>query len=140
MEHHSIVGLDIAKSVFQVHRTDLSGKVLERRTLRRGALLKYFTSLPPALIGIEACAGAHHWARSFQALGHDVRLFARFTAMGPFARISSAMHRTRIFERLPDFGHDSFPGGLTNQPWFGPVVAVAVIGVVVIGVQQWKKK
>jgi len=76
MEHHSIVGLDIAKSVFQVHRTDLSGKVLERRTLRRGALLKYFTSLPPALIGIEACAGAHHWARSFQALGHDVRLIA----------------------------------------------------------------
>jgi transposase len=76
MDHHSIIGLDIAKSVFQVHRTDPSGKVLERRTLRRGALLAYFEKLPPSLIGLEACASAHHWARSLAALGHDVRLIA----------------------------------------------------------------
>ncbi len=76
MKHHSIVGLDIAKSVFQVHRTDRSGAVLERRSLRRGALLAYFAKLPPSLIGLEACAGAHHWARSLQALGHEVRLIA----------------------------------------------------------------
>lgn len=74
MEHNSIVGLDIAKSVFQIHRTDASGAVLERRQLRRGALLQYFAELAPSLIGLEACASAHHWARSLQALGHVVRL------------------------------------------------------------------
>lgn len=74
MTHHSIVGLDIAKSAFQVHRTDASGAVLERRQLRRSALLKYFAELAPSLIGLEACASAHHWARSLAALGHVVRL------------------------------------------------------------------
>ena len=49
---------------------------MERRSLRRGALLAYFAKLPPSLIGLEACAGAHHWARSLQALGHEVRLIA----------------------------------------------------------------
>ena len=76
MEHDSIIGLDIAKSVFQVHRTDASGAVLELRTLRRGALLGYFAKLPASLVGLEACAGAHHWARSISALGHEVRLIA----------------------------------------------------------------
>ena len=76
MEHDSIIGLDIAKSVFQVHRTDGSGAVVEKRKLRRGALLAYFSELPPSLVGLEACAGAHHWARSIAALGHEVRLIA----------------------------------------------------------------
>ncbi len=76
MEHHSIVGLDIAKSVFQVHRRDPLGKVLQCRTLRRSGLLAYFAKLPPSLIGLEACASAHHWARSLGALGHEVRLIA----------------------------------------------------------------
>ncbi|MDP6516105.1 MAG: transposase [Alphaproteobacteria bacterium] len=76
MDHDSIVGLDIAKSVFQVHRTDRSGAVLECRTLRRGAVLAYFAKLPPSLVGLEACASAHHWARSLAALGHEVRLIA----------------------------------------------------------------
>ena len=76
MEHDSIIGLDIAKSVFQVHRTDASGVVLERRSVRRGALLGYFAKLPASLVGLEACASAHHWARSIAALGHEVRLIA----------------------------------------------------------------
>jgi transposase len=76
MEHHSIIGLDIAKNVFQVHRTDSSGTVLERKRLRRSGLLAYFVALPPSLVALEACASAHHWARSFQALGHEVRLIA----------------------------------------------------------------
>lgn len=76
MEHHSIIGLDIAKSSFQVHRTDLLGAVVECRKLRRSALLDYFANLPPSLIGLEACASAHHWARSLVVLGHDVRLIA----------------------------------------------------------------
>jgi len=76
MEHDSIIGLDIAKSIFQVHRTDASGAVLECRTLKRGALLGYFAKLPASLVGLEACASAHHWARSIAALGHEVRLIA----------------------------------------------------------------
>ncbi len=76
MKHHSIVGLDIAKNVFHVHRTDCSGQVLESKRLRRSALLAYFAALPPSLVALEACASAHHWARSFVALGHDVRLIA----------------------------------------------------------------
>jgi len=76
MEHDSIIGLDIAKTVFQVHRTDASGAVVECRRLRRGALLGYFAGLPASLVGLEACASAHHWARSIAALGHEVRLIA----------------------------------------------------------------
>ena len=76
MEYDSIIGLDIAKSVFQVHRTDRLGAVLECRKLRRGGLLAYFGRLPASLVGLEACASAHHWAREIGALGHEVRLIA----------------------------------------------------------------
>ncbi|PJG44982.1 IS110 family transposase [Sphingobium sp. LB126] len=68
------VGLDIAKSVFQVHGVDEDGKVVERRQLKRSQMVRYFGELPPALIGIEACGTAHHWARQLAELGHEVRL------------------------------------------------------------------
>jgi hypothetical protein len=68
------IGLDIAKSVFQVHGISATGEVLIRRQVRRGQVLKFFASLPPCLIGIEACASAHHWSRELQSLGHEVRL------------------------------------------------------------------
>ena len=68
------VGLDIAKSVFQVHAIDADGQVVVRRQLKRAQLLRFFGELPPALVGIEACSTAHHWARELQRFGHDVRL------------------------------------------------------------------
>jgi transposase len=68
------IGLDIAKSVFQVHGIDAEGVVIIRRQVRRGQVLKFFASLPPCLIGIEACASAHHWSRKLQSLGHEVKL------------------------------------------------------------------
>jgi transposase len=68
------VGLDLAKSVFQVHAIGADGEVLVRRQLRRAEVLKFFSSLPPCLVGMEACASAHHWGRELLALGHDVRL------------------------------------------------------------------
>jgi len=68
------IGLNIAKSVFQVHGVDAEGVVIIRRQVRRGQVLKFFASLPPCLIGIEACASAHHWSRELQGLGHEVRL------------------------------------------------------------------
>ena len=58
----STIGLDIAKNVFQVHGVDEEGQVIVRRQLRRGQVLKYFAKFPPCLIGMEACATAHHWA------------------------------------------------------------------------------
>ena len=68
------VGLDLAKSVFQVHGADQDGRPVVRKKLRRAQVLGFFAELPPCLIGLEACASAHYWARELQALGHEVRL------------------------------------------------------------------
>jgi transposase len=70
----AVIGLDIAKSVFQVHGVDDAGQVVIQRKLTRVRLLPFFEGLAPCLLGIEACATAHHWARQLRALGHDVRL------------------------------------------------------------------
>ena len=74
MQTITTIGLDIAKSVFQVHGVDAGGQVIIRRQLKRRHVLAFFQKLPPCLVGIEACASSHHWSREFQALGHTVRL------------------------------------------------------------------
>jgi transposase len=68
------IGLDIAKSVFQVHGVDAAGGIVIRRQLKRRHVLAFFQKLPPRLVGIEACASSHYWSRELQALGHTVRL------------------------------------------------------------------
>jgi transposase len=68
------IGLDIAKSVFQVHGIDAEDRVIIRRQLKRRYVLAFFEKLPPCLVGIEACASSHHWSRELKALGHRVRL------------------------------------------------------------------
>ena len=68
------IGLDIAKSVFQVHGVDVDGQVVIRRKLKRRYVLAFFQKVPPCLVGMEACATSHHWSRELQALGHRVRL------------------------------------------------------------------
>ena len=73
-EEVATVGLDLAKNVFQVHAIGADGAVLVRRKLRRADLIGFFTDLPSCLVGMEACASAHHWARELIALGHEVRL------------------------------------------------------------------
>jgi transposase len=70
----STIGLDIAKSVFQVHGIDGAGAVVIRKRIGRSKVLGFFANLPPCLVGIEACATAHHWGRELQALGHTVKL------------------------------------------------------------------
>src|SRR5215469_5634723 len=70
----STVGLDIAKSVFQVHGVDGAGAVVIRKRVGRAKMLEFFSTLPPCLIGIEACPTAHHWSRKLQALGHTTKL------------------------------------------------------------------
>src|SRR5476649_2954869 len=74
MQTITTIGLDIAKSVFQVHAVDGEGKIIVRRQLKRRYVLVFFQKLPPCLVGIEACASSHHWSRELQALGHTVRL------------------------------------------------------------------
>ena len=66
------IGLDIAKNVFQIHGIDATEKVVVQ--LRRGQVIAFFEALAPCLIGMEACATAHHWARELTKLGHEVRL------------------------------------------------------------------
>src|ERR1700683_3031171 len=74
MQAITTLGLDIAKSVFQVHGVDAAGNIIIRRQLKRRQVIGFFQKMPPCLIGIEACASSHHWSRELQALGHDVRL------------------------------------------------------------------
>ena len=73
MQAVTTIGLDIAKSVFQVHGIDAGGKVIIRRKLKRRYVAAFFQKLPPCLVGIEACASSHHWSRELKALGHTVR-------------------------------------------------------------------
>ena len=74
MEKIATIGLDIAKSVFQVHGVDAAGEVVVRKRLSRARVIPFFAKLPRCLVGIEACSTSHHWARELIALGHDVRL------------------------------------------------------------------
>src|ERR1700720_1554661 len=70
------IGIDLAKNVFQVHGTDERGKAVLSKVLRRSQMMQFFAQLPPCLVGMEACGGAHFWARKLTGLGHTVKLMA----------------------------------------------------------------
>jgi transposase len=74
MSEITAIGLDTAKSVFQVHGVDGNHQTVLRRQLKRRQVLPFFAKLPPCLIGIEACSASHHWSRELSRLGHTVRL------------------------------------------------------------------
>jgi transposase len=74
MGEASTIGLDIAKSVFQVHGVDADGAVVIRKRVSRARVFEFFAALPPCLVGIEACPSAHYWSRKLQGLGHTVKL------------------------------------------------------------------
>jgi transposase len=76
MDNFNVVGLDLAKSVFQVHVANTQGKKLLTKRLKRCEVLTWFAALPPSLVGMEACGGAHEWARQLQELGHQIKLMA----------------------------------------------------------------
>src|SRR5688572_23116619 len=76
MKNIKVLGIDLAKNVFQLHGTDSQGKCVLRKRLSRGKLPEYVANLPACTIGIEACAGAHHWARLFEQNGHIVKMMA----------------------------------------------------------------
>ncbi|MDT8403843.1 transposase, partial [Sulfuriflexus sp.] len=74
MSNITTVGLDLAKNVFHVMCCDAHGKIVRRKMLKRPQVLEYFANLSPCLVGMEACASAHYWARELGALGHQVKL------------------------------------------------------------------
>ncbi len=76
MNKSTTLGIDLAKSVFQLHGIDLAGKVVLRREVRRAQLMKTIAQLEPCLIGIEACGSAHYWARRFGEHGHQVKMMS----------------------------------------------------------------
>lgn len=76
MNKISVIGLDLAKNIFQVHAVDSTGVVVMRKSLSRSQMSRFFAKLPPCLIGIEACGGAHYWHRSLTQYGHTVRMMA----------------------------------------------------------------
>lgn len=86
------VGLDLAKSIFQIHGIDARGRAVLKRRIRRRGLLAFFEELPACLVGMEACSSAHHWARELVALGHDVRLVPPQYAK-PYVKRTSRMRR-----------------------------------------------
>ena len=81
----SMIGLDTAKSVFQLHGVDESGKTVLRRKLQRSEVVSYFEKLPPCTVVLEACGAAHFWARTLIGLGHDAKLIAP-EAVRPFVK------------------------------------------------------
>ena len=74
MEQITMIGIDLAKQVFQIHGVDRHGNARVRKQFRRSQLLPWLAQLPPCIVAMEACRGAHHWARRLQRMGHDVRL------------------------------------------------------------------
>src|SRR5262245_58464760 len=102
------IGLDIAKNVFQVHGVDDKGTVVIRKRLRRPDILRFFASLPPCLIGIEACSASHHWSRELIRLGHDVRLMpARYVKPYVQRGKSDALDAEAICEAVDDAVRDN---------------------------------
>src|ERR1700745_4324954 len=92
MSEITTIGLDLAKHVFQVHGVDAEGTTVVRKRLRRGQVLAFFSRIPRCVVGLEACATAHYWARELRALGHEVRLMP---ARGPRFQGSTARHPMR---------------------------------------------
>ena len=74
MSEITTIGLDLAKNVFQAHGADALGRLVLRRKLRRDQVLAFFSQLPPCVVAMEACGGAHFWGREIGKLGHEVRL------------------------------------------------------------------
>jgi hypothetical protein len=93
----SIIGLDLAKNVFQVHGADASGAILFRKRVRRAQVLEFFAAQPSCTVAMEACAGAHYWGREIGKLGHTVRLIA---PAGSVTGIGSARSGCRAVDDL----------------------------------------
>ena len=102
----STIGLDIAKSVFQVHGVDVDGTVVIRKRVSRAKVLEFFSTLPSCLVGIEACPSAHHWSRELQALGHTVRLMPPSYVKAYLKRSKNDANDAAAICEANSLGHD----------------------------------
>ena len=91
MSQVTTIGLDIAKNVFHAHGADERGAMVFSRKLTRAKLLEFFAGQPVCIVALEACGGAHHWARQLQTMGHDVRLIPP-SYVKPFVKLCSPRH------------------------------------------------
>jgi transposase len=89
------IGLDLAKSIFQVHGVDVNGRVVIRKSLRRAQMLPFFARLPSCLVGMEACGTSHYWARELIKLGHEVRLMPP-AYVKPYVKRSKTSQNERV--------------------------------------------
>src|SRR5262249_40834126 len=125
MEQATTIGLDIAKHVFQVHGADAAGHVLFRKRITRVKLLGFLAAQAPCVVAMEACAGAHYWAREIGKLGHHVRSSVH--------RVSKrhrvfACRRSILQRRQSEPGREIAPGGNPSAAGTSAVIAVEVIG------------
>ena len=97
----AVIGLDLAKNVFQVHGIDDSGQAVLKRKLRRSEVLPFFAGLAPALVGIEACHTAHYWGREIAAFGHDVRLMGRGKPLNLASTIMRYSEQSKMVTATP---------------------------------------
>lgn len=103
----TVVGLDIAKNVFQVHYVDIGTGEIINKPIKRANLLDFFANRPPCMIGMEACGGAHHWARKMRDQGHQVRLMqARFVKAFNIGNKSDAADARAIWLAVQQPGKD----------------------------------
>ncbi|EPX83585.1 Mobile element protein [Salipiger mucosus DSM 16094] len=97
------VGLNLAKNVFHVHGADDSGAVVLRKKLRRAEVPEFFAELPPCLLAMEACGGAHFWGRELAKLGHEIRIIPP-AYVKPFVKRKKMMRLTRKQSARQPFG------------------------------------
>ena len=111
MDEIITIGVDLAKSVFHLHGVDAEGRPVLRRQLRRSQMLEFFQRQPPCLIGMEACASAHYWARELTRLGHDARLMPPSYVKGYVKRGSEYPSCARAFWHPEPVSLDQRIGG-----------------------------
>ena len=128
------IGLDIAKNVFQVHGIDAAEKVIVRKQLRRGQMLAFFKALPPCLVGMEACATSHYWARELTKLGHQVRLMpakdASLVVLAAGLQALQTMIRSIERRIIAQHRSDEASKRLRSIPGIGIVGATAIAATV----------
>lgn len=122
MQTITTIGLDIAKSVCQVHGVDAGGQVIVRRQLKRRYVLTFFQKLSPCLVGIKACGSAHHWSRELQALDRTVRLMPP-TYVKPYFKRQKNDAADRKVMKLAR--HDAQVRRFMTVPGIGPITALA---------------
>ncbi len=118
MSEITTVRLDLAKNVFQAHGADASGRATLRKRLRRDQVLDFFSRLPPCIVAMEACGGAHFWGREIGKFGHEVRLIPP-AYVKPFVKRRRRSTPVKISCRITPSATDDVGNDVNNDSWLG---------------------